>query len=86
MSIKYYDVYYEIWHYDRNGDQEKYVTNTAEDDFNPYDLEDVVQALIEYEKYEETDNLFIMEFTSKRVPISVVDKIKMRLDANKYNL
>lgn len=79
------DVYYELWTLDRNGEEEEFISGDGDDDnYNPYDLNEMVILLMNHEKYNK--DLFIKKITKENIDKEIIDRIKMQLKVNKYNI
>ena len=83
------DVVYEIRGTDNNGDE--YMPRHEEDDanYNPYDLKEMVKLLIKkrqngYDHYH--TGLYIVKVTTEKVPQETLEKIRLEIEAEKYNM
>jgi len=78
------DIFYELWTFDKNGDEEEFHTLTEDSEYNMYDLTDMVKLFMKYEKYD--TNLFIKKITKEIIDNETIEKIKLSIEAKKYNI
>ena len=79
------DTYYKIMRTDRNGDAEEFSDFYFDyDNYNPFDLKEMVNMLIIVEK--EYKGLFIKKVSEKIVDNETINKIRLEIEAKKYNL
>jgi len=78
------DTHYDIVEINRFGEEIPFEIDYDEDDYNPYSLEEAVEILIKYEK--PGRELVIKKITENFVSKEEIDKIKIQLDSNKYNV
>ncbi len=76
------DTWYEIWCFDKHGDSQEYYSDEYTN-VNPFDLEDVVKYFMEIE---DTEKLFIKKIVSTRLSNRIINKVKLEIRAEKYNL
>lgn len=89
-----FDVTYEIKGTDINGDDVDIIEEDDDANYNPYDLKDMVRLLIKKNKEyssrqipsSKSLRLFLIKVTRERVPHETLEKIRLELTTDKYNL
>jgi hypothetical protein len=75
--------YYEIWYYDKHGDEQEYYGDEYMD-INPYDIEDIINFFTQLEKIGE--RVYIKKIVAKRLSDRMLNKLKLEFEAKKYNI
>ena len=78
------DVYYELWTLDNNGDEEEFPTVEEDGNYNIYDLTEMVELFMKYEKRDR--NLFIKKITKEIIDDKTIERIKLSIESKKYNI
>ncbi len=79
------NVIYGITDFDKHGDRIGFeVSDDENDEWNPFSLVDTVKIYIKYKVTH--PNLQIEKMITEIVDDKIIDEIKMKLTANKYNL
>lgn len=76
------ETYYEIWYYDKRGDVQEYSSDEYLN-LDPFDLKDTIKYFMELEK---TNNVFIKKIIANKLSDKIINKIKLEIKTEKYNL
>jgi len=78
-----FDPEYKLMYIDTSGDSSE-VEGFDVDEYNPFDLDEIVQRYIKHEGYKK--NYWIKKITEEEIDLNSIPEIKYRLDGKKYNL
>ena len=80
-----FDIIYEIQGRDAIGDIYNPQSDKDDANYNPFDLKEMVKLLTK--KTEQgVPNLFIVKVTSERLPDEEIERIKIQIEGDKYNI
>ena len=80
------DTTYEIRYYDNElGDEIEIVENDEDANYNPFDIKDMVKLLM-IRQEEHSEELYLVKVHKEKVGDQIINKIKLELEAEKYNL
>jgi len=83
------ETYYELWFCDKNGDDQEFYGEDYQN-VDPFDLEGMVKYFMKLEEKLQVnfkhEDVFIKKIEANRLSDKVINKVKLEIEAKKYNL